>query len=43
VSQIIHAVQETLVTCPDAGWITVRIQRHRWTPALWEGNVTLAA
>jgi uncharacterized repeat protein (TIGR04076 family) len=30
------AADETLVACPDGGWITFRIERHRWTPALWE-------
>jgi hypothetical protein len=43
VSQIIPAAQETLVTCPDGGWITFRIQRHRWTPELWEGSTTPTA
>lgn len=30
------AADETLVTCPDDGWITFHIERHRWAPALWE-------
>jgi uncharacterized repeat protein (TIGR04076 family) len=30
------AARETLVTCPDEGWITFRIERHRWTPEMWK-------
>jgi uncharacterized repeat protein (TIGR04076 family) len=30
------AARESLVSCPDAGWITFRIVRQRWTPDLWE-------
>jgi uncharacterized repeat protein (TIGR04076 family) len=30
------AADETLVTCPDAGWLTFHVQRHRWTPDRWE-------
>lgn len=29
------AAEETTVSCPDDGWITFRIQRHRWTPSDW--------
>lgn len=29
------AAEETLVSCPDEGWMTFRIERHRWTPDLW--------
>jgi len=32
------AAEETLVSCPDNGWITFRIERHRWTPATWESK-----
>jgi uncharacterized repeat protein (TIGR04076 family) len=31
------AAEETLVSCPDNGWLTFRIERHRWTPEMWEG------
>ena len=34
-----HAADETLVACPDNGWITFRIERHRWTPAMWEDKI----
>jgi uncharacterized repeat protein (TIGR04076 family) len=30
------AAEETLVSCPDEGWITFRIERRRWTPEVWE-------
>jgi uncharacterized repeat protein (TIGR04076 family) len=30
------AARETLLTCPDEGWITFHIERHRWTPKMWE-------
>jgi uncharacterized repeat protein (TIGR04076 family) len=30
------AADATLVSCPDGGWITFRIQRHLWTPEMWE-------
>jgi uncharacterized repeat protein (TIGR04076 family) len=30
------AADETLVSCPDGGWLTFRIERHHWTPAMWE-------
>ncbi len=30
------ATEGTLVTCPDRGWITFRIHRHRWDPDTWE-------
>jgi uncharacterized repeat protein (TIGR04076 family) len=30
------AAGETLVSCPDEGWITFRIERRRWTPEMWE-------
>lgn len=30
------AAEETLVSCPDEGWITFRIQRYRWTPDMWD-------
>jgi uncharacterized repeat protein (TIGR04076 family) len=30
------AAEETLVSCPDEGWITFRVERHRWTPEMWE-------
>jgi uncharacterized repeat protein (TIGR04076 family) len=30
------AAEETLVSCPDEGWITFRIERQRWTPEMWE-------
>jgi uncharacterized repeat protein (TIGR04076 family) len=30
------AARESLVSCPDAGWITFRIVRRAWTPELWE-------
>jgi uncharacterized repeat protein (TIGR04076 family) len=29
------AAQETLVSCPDKGWLTFRIERRRWTPEMW--------
>jgi uncharacterized repeat protein (TIGR04076 family) len=29
------AAEETLVSCPDEGWITFRIERRRWTPERW--------
>jgi uncharacterized repeat protein (TIGR04076 family) len=29
------AAAETLVSCPDNGWITFRIERHRWAPEMW--------
>ena len=29
------AAQETLVACPDHGWLTFRIERHRWVPEDW--------
>ena len=32
------AADETFVSCPDGGWVTFRIERHRWTPAMWEGD-----
>jgi uncharacterized repeat protein (TIGR04076 family) len=30
------AAQETMVACPDHGWLNFRIERHRWTPDEWE-------
>jgi hypothetical protein len=30
------AARETLVSCPDEGWVTFRIQRYRWLPEMWE-------
>lgn len=30
------AAQETLVSCPDEGWLTFRIERQRWTPEMWD-------
>jgi uncharacterized repeat protein (TIGR04076 family) len=30
------AAEQTLITCPDDGWITFRIERRRWTPDMWE-------
>ena len=30
------AAQETLISCPDHGWLTFRIERHRWMPEDWE-------
>jgi uncharacterized repeat protein (TIGR04076 family) len=30
------AAEGTLVSCPDEGWITFRIERQRWTPEMWE-------
>jgi uncharacterized repeat protein (TIGR04076 family) len=30
------AAEETLVSCPDNGWLTFRIERGRWTPHMWE-------
>lgn len=33
------AAEETLVACPDHGWITFRIERYRWTPEGWEQGV----
>jgi uncharacterized repeat protein (TIGR04076 family) len=32
------AAKETFVSCPDQGWLTFRLARHRWTPEMWEGN-----
>ena len=32
------ATSETLISCPDEGWITFRIERHRWTPDVWEAE-----
>jgi uncharacterized repeat protein (TIGR04076 family) len=29
------AAEETLVSCPDNGWLTFRIERHRWIPEMW--------
>jgi uncharacterized repeat protein (TIGR04076 family) len=29
------AARETLVSCPDEGWVTFRIERHRWKPEMW--------
>jgi uncharacterized repeat protein (TIGR04076 family) len=29
------AAEKTLVSCPDAGWMTFRIDRFRWTPQEW--------
>jgi uncharacterized repeat protein (TIGR04076 family) len=30
------AAQETLVACPDHGWLTFGIERHRWMPDDWD-------
>jgi uncharacterized repeat protein (TIGR04076 family) len=30
------AAEGTRVSCPDNGWLTFRIERHRWTPQMWE-------
>jgi uncharacterized repeat protein (TIGR04076 family) len=30
------AAEERLVSCPDEGWITFCIERHRWTPEMWD-------
>jgi uncharacterized repeat protein (TIGR04076 family) len=30
------AAEETLVACPDDGWVTFRVERHRWTPDMWD-------
>jgi hypothetical protein len=30
------AAKETLISCPDEGCVTFRIERHRWMPSLWE-------
>ena len=32
------AAKDTLVSCPDGGEVTFRIERHLWTPAEWEGG-----
>lgn len=29
------AAEQTLVSCPDAGWLTFRIQRFLWAPEEW--------
>jgi uncharacterized repeat protein (TIGR04076 family) len=33
------AAEGSLVSCPDQGWITFRIERQRWTPAMWDHQV----
>jgi uncharacterized repeat protein (TIGR04076 family) len=33
------AARETLVSCPEHGWITICAECHRWTPGLWEDDV----
>jgi uncharacterized repeat protein (TIGR04076 family) len=30
------AGKETLISCPDEGCVTFRIERHRWLPSLWK-------
>lgn len=30
------AAEETLVSCPDDGWVTFRLQRKRWSPEDWD-------
>lgn len=30
------AARETLVSCPDDGWITFCIERQRWKPDMWD-------
>jgi uncharacterized repeat protein (TIGR04076 family) len=30
------AAQETHISCPDRGWLTFHIERHRWMPEDWE-------
>jgi uncharacterized repeat protein (TIGR04076 family) len=30
------AAKETLVSCPDNGWVTFRVERRRWDPEKWE-------
>jgi hypothetical protein len=35
------AAKETLVSCPDDGWITFCIERRRWTPEMWEDDAQL--
>ena len=37
------AADITLVSCPDEGWITFRIERRRWAPDMWDDdpNTTL--
>jgi uncharacterized repeat protein (TIGR04076 family) len=37
------AAEETLVSCPDHGWLTYRIERQRWTPAMWDQDVASGA
>jgi uncharacterized repeat protein (TIGR04076 family) len=32
------AAEKTLVSCPDEGWLTFRIERRRWTPELWDAE-----
>jgi len=32
------AAEETLVSCPDNGWLTFRLVRYRWTPEMWAGD-----
>lgn len=34
------AAEQTLVTCPDEGWVTFRIERRRWTPHDWDNWIT---
>lgn len=31
-----HSAAETQISCPDEGWLTFEIERHSWTPDLWE-------
>lgn len=33
------AAEQTLVACPDNGWLTFRVERHRWTPEEWEDTI----
>ena len=35
------AAKETLVSCPDDGWIIFHIERRRWTPKMWEDDAQL--
>ena len=32
------AAKGTLVSCPDAGWVTFRIERHLWSPDMWDAG-----
>jgi hypothetical protein len=33
------AAKETLISCPDGGWIRFRIERFRWRPDDWEDRL----